>query len=254
MWTIGRRLAVLALVAGLRFPLEAQALRREQLTLGTLFLPAALRLEAPQTLVVFFHGADAPEAAAQENTVAVLSVYFPTNSDPYVATFAPLRSFDKLLREAEDRARVKFGRFIFGCFSAGCGAVRVILKDQAIYDRTSAVFAMDGIYADYVARSKPSLDQLEIWLRLARDSIAGRKQFLVTHTDVDTDDYASAKRTADWLLEQTGLRRTAVRAGRDAPRTEAAAGGFLLKGFPGNEPVNHLGQLALVSRMLQLVR
>lgn len=253
-WTIARCGALAAALATAGALAHAQPIRREQLALGTLYLPAAARPSATHALVVFFHGADAPEAAAQENRIAVLSVYFPTNSDPYTATFAQPGAFEKLMREAEGKARVKFGPLILGCFSAGCGAVRAILQDEEVYEKTRAVFAMDGIYADYVSRAQPSVEQLQIWLRLARDSIAGRKQFLVTHTDVDTDDYASAKRTADWLLNQVGLQRVASRGGPEAPKTEVARGGFQLKGFAGSESASHLAQLGLVSRMLQLVR
>ncbi len=234
--------------------LQAQAPRKQQLALGTLYLPARMTIETPQPLVVFFHGAGAPELASNENRMAMLAVYFPTNSDPYVATFGQPGAFPKLIREAEVKSNLKFGPLILGCFSAGCGAVREILRDDTVYDKTRSVFAMDGVYADFVTRNQIAPGQMDVWLKLAKDSIVGRKRFLMTHTDVESDTYATAKQTADWLLEQMSLKRKpAARGAKGAPRTEAEAGNFLVRGFPGVESANHLDQLGLVSDFLRLL-
>lgn len=234
----------------------APAQRRNPLalSLGTLYLPAQVPAEAPVPLVIFFHGAGGIETAANENRSAVISVYFPTNSDPYVATFNQPDTFTKLMREAEAKANLRFGPLTLGCFSAGCGAVRVILRDPEVYERTQSVVAIDGIYADFAARNTLAADQMEPWLKLARDSVAGHKQFLVTHTDVETGAYATAKVTADWMLYQLNLKRHAASpGGRTGARTQAEAGGFVVKGFPGVESVHHLGQLNLIGEFLRLL-
>lgn len=235
----------LSLAASVLF---AQAPRKQQLTLGTLYLPAGMKVETPQPLVVFFHGASAPESAASDTRSAVLSVYFPTNSDPYVSTFQNPDAFAELIREAETKTAMKFGPLILGCFSAGCGAVREILRDEVVYEKTRSVLALDGVYADFTTRNRPASGQLEIWLRLAKDSVVGRKQFLFTHTGVEADTYATAKLTADWLLDQISLKRKSIPKG-----SEARAGSFWLRGFAGIESADHMEQLGLVSEYLRLL-
>ncbi len=231
----------------------AGAQQQLTLSLGTLYLPAQSRLEVPQPLVIFFHGAGGIETAAGGNRGAVLAVNFPTNSDPYVSTFLPPDAFPKMIREAEAKTNLKFGPLTLGCFSAGCGAVRTILRDEEVYGKTRGVVAIDGVYADFQGRNTPSPEQMAVWLKLSKDAIVGRKQFVLTHTDVESNAYATARLTADWLLEQVGLKRRAAReSGKIAARTTAEAGGFLVKGFSGTESQQHLGQLSLIPELLRL--
>lgn len=222
--------------------------RRAQLSLGAVILPANLKVEDPVPLVVFFHGAKAPANAASRLGAAVISISFEANSDPYAAAFAEPGALPRLIAEAEAKAGFKAGALVLGCFSAGCGAVRGALRDEAIYERVQSVLALDGIYADYRDRA-PSETQMEIWLRLAKDAIVGRKQFLVTHTEVEPPNYAGARETADWLLSQLNLKRAAAQ--KPPHLSEAALGAFLVKGFAGIDGPAHFAQLDLIAGMLR---
>src|SRR5437016_12204218 len=64
--------------------------RREKLDVGTLFLPAGLKLEGKVPLFVHFHGAAwLPEVAAvRHGKSAVLSVQLGSGSGVYAKTFA----------------------------------------------------------------------------------------------------------------------------------------------------------------------
>lgn len=222
--------------------------RRAALSLGTLIVPGNLRVDEPLPLVVFFHGANFPGQAANRLGTAVISISWDSNSDPYSAVFAQSGSLPKLIAEAESRSGLRFGTLVLGCFSAGCGAVRSALKDDAIYERVQSVLALDGIYADYQGRGV-SESNMDVWMRLAKDAIVGRKQFLVTHTQVEPPHYAGARETADWLLGKLGMKRAA--ATKAVHLSEAGLGAFLVKGFAGIDGPSHFAQLNLIAGFLR---
>ena len=108
-----------------------------------------------------------------------------------------------------------FGRVILGGWSAGCGAIRQILKTPESYARVDTVLLIDGIHTDYVdgkpgpLESKIGSGNLDIWLQLGRDAIAGRKRVLITHSEIFPGTFASTTETADYLV---------VAARSDSPR------------------------------------
>jgi exopolysaccharide biosynthesis protein len=104
--------------------------RREKLALGTLFLPAKLKLKSPIPLLLFFHGpAWIPEvAAAQNGGMAVVAIQIGAGSRIYAQPFLNPSFFGALLQEAEAKAGVKFAPITLAGWSAGCGAVRQILS------------------------------------------------------------------------------------------------------------------------------
>jgi len=62
--------------------------------------------------------------------------------------------------------------------------------------------------------SKINPDNLQIWLQLGRDAIAGRKSMVVTHSEIFPGTYASTTETADYLVTPT-LSRTALPIDQD---------------------------------------
>jgi hypothetical protein len=67
-------------------------------------------------------------------------------------------------------------------WSAGCGAIREVLRAPEIYARTTAVLCIDGIHTGY-RNGKPGplesdLDtgNLDIWVQFARDAIARKSE------------------------------------------------------------------------------
>lgn len=227
---------------------EAPPGRREKLDLGTLFLPAGSR-----AILFFFHGGTwLPEVAAARNRVAVVSVQAGSGSATYARLFNDPKRFLALLAEAESKAGVRFGRVMLGGWSAGCGAVRQILRTPESYARVDAALLIDGMHTDYVdgkpgpLESKIDPGNLEIWLQLGRDAMAGKKRMMVTHSEIFPGTYASTTETADYLLAQLGLkRRAALKWGPMGLQqlSEARAGKFLLVGYAGNSAPDHVDQL-----------
>ena len=240
---------------------ETIAGRREKLDLGTLFLPARCHSRA---ILFFFHGGTwLPEVAAARNKVAVVSVQAGEGSAVYSRLFDDPRRFLRLLAEAETKAGVKFNRVMLGGWSAGCGAVRQILKTPESYARVDAALLIDGMHTDYVDGKPGPLESeldpgnLAIWLPLARDAMAGRKRLIVTHSEIFPGTYASTTETADYLLAQLGLKRRAVlKWGPMGTQQLSAtrAGRFLMVGYAGNSAPDHVDQLHSLPVLLKWLR
>jgi hypothetical protein len=248
----------------LRLKEESPPGRREKLSLGTLFLPAGMKMANGVGLLFFFHGGTwLPEVAAARNKMAVVTVQAGSGSGTYARLFDDPSRFAALLKEAETKAGVHFGRIILGGWSAGCGALRQILKTPDSYARVDAALMIDGIHTDYVdgkpgpLESKIGGENLEIWLQLARDAIAGRKRAIVTHSEIFPGTFASTTETADYLLKQLQIpRRPVLKWGPMGLQqlSEARAGKFLLIGYAGNSAPDHVDQLHSLPEYLKWMR
>ncbi len=238
--------------------------RREKLALGTLFLPAGMKAANGAEVLFFFHGGTwLPEVAASQNKVAVVTVQAGSGSGTYARLFEDPARFPALLKEAEAKAGVRFGRVVLGGWSAGCGAIRQILKAPDSYARVDAALMIDGIHTDYVdgkpgpLESKIGGENLEIWQQLARDAIAGRKRAIVTHSEIFPGTFASTTETADYLLKRLDLtRRPVLKWGPMGLQqlSEARAGRFLLIGYAGNSAPDHVDQLHSLPVYLKWLR
>lgn len=228
--------------------------RREKLELGTLFLPAKLKLKSSVPLFIHFHGGTwLPEvAAAKVGKTAVIAIQIGSGSGAYAKPFADAQLFSRLIAEAEAKAGVKFAPISLTGWSAGYGSIREILKVPEHYARVDGVLLIDGLHTGYVGEkpgpqeSQLETDKLEVFLKFARDAVAGRKRMIVTHSEIFPGTFASTTETTDWLLGQLGLKRKpVVKWGpmQTQQLSEVRAGKFLLIGYAGNTAPDHVDQL-----------
>ena len=239
--------------------------RREALELGTLFVPGSLKVRPRLPLLVQFHsGTWLPEVAAARRRTAVISIQLGAGSAVYAKPFAAdPKLFGRLLAEAETKAGSRFEPLTLGSWSAGYGAIREILKIPEYYDRVQRVLLIDGLHVGYVGgkpgplESQIETDNLQIFLRFARDAVTGRKSMAITHSEIFPGTFASTTETADYLLAQLGLRRRPiVRWGpmRTQQLSEVRQRGFLLVGFAGNSAPDHVDQLHSLPDYLKWLR
>ncbi len=243
---------------------ESPTGRRQQLQLGTLFIPAKLRSKSKLPLFVHFHGSTwLPEVAARAANMAVISIQLGTGSSAYARPFTDPQRFGQLLAEAEAKAGVKFEPVALTAWSAGYGAIREILKVPAYYARVERVLLIDGLHTDYVDGRPGSLEsqleteKLAIFLQFARDAVAGKKQMIITHSEIFPGTFASTTETADYLLKELGLRRRAVlKWGPMGMQqlSEARKGRFSLIGYAGNSAPDHVDQLHSLPEYLKWMR
>jgi len=228
--------------------------QRVDLGLGTLFIPKRLKNNRGVRLLWFFHGGNwLPEvAAAHQRNMAVISVQAGAGSGTYANLFAAPRRFMELNAEAEGKSGLKFGEIDLGGWSAGCGALREILKDSTSYERVSRVLCIDGVHTGYVngtpgpKESQIDTDNLQVWLQVGRDAIAGKKRLIITHSEIFPGTFASTTETADYLLREWGLKPHAVvKWGPMKTQILSAVkrGRLLVIGFAGNSAPDHVDEL-----------
>jgi hypothetical protein len=228
--------------------------RREKLAIGTLFLPEKLKLEGKVPLFIHFHGGGwLPEvAAARHGGTAVIAVQLGSGSAVYGKPFAEPGTFARLLEEAETRAGAQFGPIALTSWSAGYGAIRAILRDQAAYERVSRVLLIDGLHAGYEGgkpgplESRLAEEDLRVFVQFARDAVDGKKHMVVTHSEIFPGTFASTTETSDYLLAQLGLKRQAtLKWGPMGTQqlSDSGKGKLRVLGYAGNSAPDHVDQL-----------
>ena len=239
--------------------------QRYKLSLGTLFIPARLQGRKRLPLFVHFHGVEwLPQvAAARDGRSAVIAIQAGTGSTAYARQFAGGRLFTQLLDEASAKSGMTFEAITLTAWSAGHGAIREILESPSYYDRIQSVLLIDGYHTGYVGdkpgplESQLEPDHLEVFLKFARDAVAGRKKMIVTHSEIFPGTFASTTETTDWLLTQLGLRRRAIlRWGpmKTQQLCEVRKGKFLLLGYAGNSAPDHVDQYHSLPEYLKMLR
>jgi len=233
--------------------------KRIPLKIGTLFLPEKAPADAP--LFCHFHGGTwIPEIAAAKNSATVISVQLGSGLSVYGKPFADAKAFADLLEEAETKAERKFANVGLTAWSAGYGSVRAILKTPEHYERVQYVLLLDGLHAGYLSgkpgpkESELVADDLAVFVKLAKDAVAGKKRFVLAHTEIFPGTFASTTETADYLLKEINLKRKAVlRWGPMGTQIlcEVKQGGFHLIGFAGNSAPDHVDVLHALPDLLR---
>jgi hypothetical protein len=233
------------------------------------FIPRRVRGDAPVDLVIHFLGASWVPAQAIEGlrapTVAAV-VNLGAGSGAFQRPFSDPAAFDSLLAGIEREVSattakpMRIGRLVLSGFSAGHGAIRIILREPRHFARVDAVLLLDGMHTSYVPEGATlaaggTLDttNLTAFASFARAAMRGEKRFVVTHSEIFPGTFASTTETADWLLAAVGLKRTAVL--KWGPRrmqqlSEAHAGKFDVLGYAGNSAPDHIDQLHALPELL----
>lgn len=233
------------------------------------YVPRRIRGKDPVDVVIHFHGAGWIPAQSvvglPRGTVAAV-LNLGTGSGAYHRAFMDPAVFDSLLagivREVTTvtMTSARVGRLTLVGFSAGHGAVRVILREPRHFARVDAVLLLDGMHTSYVPEgsllaSGGALDttNLAAFAEFSRAAMRGEKRFVVSHSEIFPGTFASTTETADWLLAALGLRRTAVL--RWGPRrmqqlSEAHSGKFDLLGYAGNSAPDHIDQFHAMPELL----
>lgn len=236
--------------------------RREKLDLGTLFIPAKLKNRSTAKLLFFFHGGDwLPDVAvARRRGLAVVTIQSGPGSGSYERLFESAKRFPNLIAEAERKSNMKFSEIELGGWSAGCGAIRKILRDPASYQRIHRVLCIDGVHTGYV-NGKPGPKEseietapLQIWLKFGRAAMAGEKRLIITHSEIFPGTFASTTETADYLLREWGLKpHPVVKWGpmKTQILSEVKKGKLLVIGFAGNSAPDHVDEMESLPEYLK---
>jgi CubicO group peptidase (beta-lactamase class C family) len=239
--------------------------RREELELGTLFIPARSMKASRLKLLFFFHPGSSntwlPEvAAASRRNMAVITVQSGEGSSTYARLFADRARFSRLIAEAENKSRAKFSEIDLGGWSAGCGAEAQVLRDPDSYRRVDRVLCIDGIHTGYLNGKPGPLESqintagLHIWVEFGRDAIAGKKRLIVTHSEIFPGTFASTTETADYLLGAWGLQSHSVLKWgpmRTQILNKVQAARLVMIGFAGNSGPDHVDEMQSLPEYLK---
>jgi hypothetical protein len=273
-----RRVALRALAAwAFTTPLLGRAQRaapatdRIQLTHGMLCIPRAFDLPPEGlTLTLHLHGAiDTVEREflAADRAGVLVNVTLPGFSKVYADRFRDPAVFQTILSETTAQVQQLTKRespppthtVTVTSFSAGFGGVRELLKQDTAFERIDTLVMLDSIYAGFegdAAQRKVSATNMEGFLRFAREAAAGRKRFVLSHSQLHTPDYASTVETANYLVTALGGTRETVR--EDWPGgfrlvSRFRRGQFEVLGFAGEtgeDHLRHLRSMAVILRRL----
>lgn len=220
-----------------------------------LFVSPHVNPSRPVPLLVHFHGAPwlvERHVSLSLPKAALITVQLGAGSSVYRQPFEDPKLFENLLREAADELHLSRGwsSITLSGFSAGYGAVREILRQPENFARVNSVLLLDGMHTSYVPEGKPLAGGgvidgtgLDSFIAFAKEAIAGKKSFVVTHSEIFPGTYASTTECADYLLSQLNLQlRARLRQGPVGMQQLSALDikGFHLRGYAGNSAPDHV--------------
>lgn len=250
---------------------EVPGIRKELTVLkgAILFAGPGVQTDKPIPLVIHFHGVPwlmEYHIAKNFPKAALITVNLGSGSRVYGEPFARAEAFQELIDDARTSLDAKKGwsSITLVGFSAGYGAVRAILRHDHNFGLVTNVLLLDGIHASYVPEGKRladggviKADDLDSYLKLAREAMAGNKRFLISHSEIFPGTYASTTECVDYLLTTLGLKRKAkLKNGPVGMQqvSEVNAKGFHVRGYAGNTGEDHGDQLQAMPEWLKLLK
>lgn len=161
-------------------------------------------------------------------------------------------TFPELVSQAEQAAGGEFASIVLSSFSAGYGAVREVLRDRANWDRVDGVVLADSMHAGYGEEAQ----DIGPFVEFAREAAAGRRRFVITHSEVFPGAYMSTTETAGYVLGQLGLKRKPVLEWGPLGMqqvSEVHVAGLRVLGFAGNSAPDHMDHLFALERWYSLL-
>jgi hypothetical protein len=250
-----------------RLPKTEVSGKRFELPVGNLLLTPEAERRDRLPLIIHFQGQPwvAEHVATQRKPdAAVVTAYLGAGSARYAQPFKEPESFKNLL-DAAAIARgahrpMEFDPIVLSGFSAGYGAIRQILRTEDNWEHVDAVLLVDGLHAGYEAGDKPSpveAADLDVFVEFARLAVEGKKQMVVTHSTIFPGTFASTTETADYLLQQLGLRRRPVLKWGPLGMQQIShvrKGRFELLGFAGNSAPDHIDHYHSLETWLRRIK
>jgi hypothetical protein len=250
---------------------EAPGRRTELTSLkgAVLFAGPKVNSDKAVPLIIHFHGVSwliEHHIAKHFPKAVLITVNLGSGSRVYGEPFSRPEMFQNLIDEANKVLMLKKGwsSITLVGFSAGYGAVRAILRHDQHFRQVNNVLLLDGIHASYVPEGKRLADggvikedDLDPYVRFAKEAIAGQKQFLISHSEIFPGTYASTTECVDYLLSALGVKRQAKL--RNGPvgmqqTSEVDLKGFHVRGYAGNTGEDHGDQLQGMPKWLKVLK
>ncbi|MBP9108710.1 MAG: hypothetical protein KBF83_04055 [Pyrinomonadaceae bacterium] len=236
---------------------------------AVLFAGPKIKTDKPVPLIIHFHGVPwlmEYHVAKHFPKAALITVNLGSGSRVYGDPFVQAEMFHNLIDEAAKAVGTKKGwsSITLVGFSAGYGAIRAILRHGQYFQLVNNVLLLDGIHASYIPEGKRLADggvikedDLDSYIKFAREAVAGNKRFLISHSEIFPGTYASTTECVDHLLSTLGIRRRAKL--KNGPvgmqqTSEVDVKGFHIRGYAGNTGADHGDQLQAMPDWLKALK
>lgn len=219
-----------------------------------LFVPKAAIDADSLNLLIHFHGSHdvASYAAAQNNGWAIATINLGSGSSVYAQPFEDQGTFTSLIHELKSHLPQNVKGIYLSGWSAGYGAIRSIISTSTT-DAVAGILLLDGMHAGYIPKGSPMAAggqineaDLDAFLKWAKKSISGEKQFIFTHSAVFPGTFASTTECADHLIERLGMDRSPILQQGPVGMQQVGAsseGRFRILAFAGNSAPDHVDHL-----------
>jgi hypothetical protein len=236
---------------------------------ATLFTTANVNPNKPVPLLIHFHGAPwliETHIAHYLPKVALVTVQLGSGSSAYRRPFEEPELFRKLLDEAGQALGIKRGwsSITLTGFSAGYGGIRQILRRPEYFALVNNLLLLDGMHTSYSPEGILLADggvilasDIDIFVSFARDAVAVKKRFVITHSEIFPGSYASNTETADYLLAQLGLKRRLKPLPGPMGMQQLSSldkRGLHLRGYAGNTARDHVDFLHAITAWFSLLQ
>ncbi|MEO8649761.1 MAG: hypothetical protein ABI539_11405 [Acidobacteriota bacterium] len=234
-----------------------------------LFIGPKVRKDRGTPLIIHFHGAPwlvEYQIAKYYPKAALITVQIGSGSSAYGKPFGDTGLFGALIDEAAKTlgSKAEWSSITLTGFSAGYGGIRAILRQEENYRRVDRVLLLDGIHASYLPEGKVIADggtinegDIAPFIAFARDAAAGRKHFVISHSEIFPGTFASTTECVDYVIRSIGLKR--VPKLRDGPMgmqqlSTVDQSGFHVRGYAGNTAPDHVDHLHAMNYWLKMVK
>lgn len=239
------------------------------LTGAKLFVGPGVKANTRVPLIIHFHGAPwliQHHVARHLPQAALITVQLGAGSSVYGRPFGKPEVFDFLVEEARLAIGLerKWSSITLTGFSAGYGAVRAILRHNKNFARVNNVLLLDGIHAGYSPEGTMLADggkvnsaDLDSFVRFAREAAAGRKTFVITHSEIFPGNYASTTECANNLLASLDLKSRPDLMNGPAGMQQLRvfnAKGLHVRGYAGNTASDHVDHLHAMPAWFKLLK
>jgi hypothetical protein len=233
--------------------------------MGQLIMPTQNKFARGGRFDVMFHF-HGHEAARKEwitvmDGAVLVGIDLGLGSGPYETAFDAPEAFERLLASVERAVAKKTGRETatarrvgLSGWSAGYGAIQKILGQKFGKQRVDSVVLLDGLHCGYQGQGLNAL-QIRAFSEFAKEAAAGNRLMFVSHSSIIPPGYASTTETANFLIHQVGGTPKASKGAGPLGLeliSRFTKGKFHVRGFSGNDKMDHCAQLGLYRDILKI--
>lgn len=238
---------------------------------GRLFIPESIK-SGFKAVDLFIHLHGSPEVVEKNirhtyPKAMHVNITLPGLSSVYRKHFQDPEIFPNLLKEVTRAVSrhvasqgITFKHIILMSFSAGFGGVRELLKQPDSVEKIDAIVMADSLYAGFTGKTtnrKLNDSHLNPFLTFAKQATEGKKQMVLSHTQLFTPEYASTRETAAYLIEKldgTRIQERKIHPNGMIQISHFHKGNFSVLEFEGESGEEHMKHLRNIRLMMEKIQ